>query len=184
MKFNKSKKFFAGLMASLFVSGIGFNAKAIRTPDEINETIQLMFNVENAEALRAKYLPKVICALNSDGFLKALDLFVALSIQSKQNLPVCLMLALYSQSLRGNLEDINGSSLLQFALITEFAESNPLVAPIYKNAAMKLSNVLTQPPEEVKTYINTLRQDSPEKLKHLYLGCLLKISYRISGIDI
>ena len=52
MKFNKSKKFFAGLMASLFVSGIGFNANAIRTPEEINETIKLMFRVENAEALR------------------------------------------------------------------------------------------------------------------------------------
>ena len=37
MKFNKSKKFFAGLMASLFVSGIGFNAKAIRTLEEVYE---------------------------------------------------------------------------------------------------------------------------------------------------
>ena len=176
MKFNKSKNFFAGLMASLFVSGIGFNAKAIRTPEEINETIKLMFEVENAEALREKYLPNVTCALNSDEFLKALDLFVAISIQSKQNLPVFLMLALYSQSLRGNLENINGSSLLQFALLT-IAKRNPLAASIYKNAALQLSKVLTQPPAEVKTYIETLNNEDKKTLEQLCIGSEVVFKY-------
>ena len=45
MKFNKSKKFFAGLMASLFVSGISFNAKAIRTLEEVYELTANTINV-------------------------------------------------------------------------------------------------------------------------------------------
>lgn len=177
MKFNKSKKFFVGLMASLFVSGIGFNAKAIRTPEEINETIKLMFKVENAEALREKYLHNVTCAFNSDEFLKALDLFVASSIKSQQNLPVCLMLALYSQSLRGNLEDINGYSLLQFALLTRFAERNPLAAPVYTKAALELSNVLTQPTEEVKKYIEKLNNKDKKTLEQLCIGSAIVFTY-------
>ena len=170
MKFNKSKKFFAGLMASLFVSGIGFNAKAIRTPEEINETIKLMFEVENAEALREKYLPNVTCALNSDEFLKALDPFVDKSILYKQNLPVCLMLALYSQSLRGNLKDIEGSSLLQSDLLTRYAESNLLAASTYENAVFELSNVLKESPAEVKKYIETLDRKDKQTLTNLCIS--------------
>ena len=177
MKFNKSKKFFAGLMASLFVSGIGFNAKAIRTPEEINETIKLMFEVENAEALRKKYLPDVTYAFNSDKFSKALDRFVASSIKFKQNLPVCLMLALYSQSLRGNLKNINGSSLLQFALLTRFAVIRPLAAPIYETAALNLSNVLQKPPAEVKKYIEKLNNKDKKTLEQLCIGSAVVFTY-------
>ena len=157
-------------MASLFVSGIGFNAKAIRTPEEINETIKLMFEVENAEALREKYLPNVTCALNSDEFLEALDPFVAKSILYKQNLPVCLMLALYSQSLRGNLKDTGDFSLLQFDLLTRYAKSNILTASIYKNAVWKLSNVLKESPAEVKKYIETLDRKDKQTLADLCMG--------------
>ena len=60
MKFNKSKKFFAGLMASLFVSGISFNAKAIRTLEEVYE---LTANTINAH-------PDLLNELDPENFLR------------------------------------------------------------------------------------------------------------------
>ena len=181
MKFNKSKKFFAGLMASLFVSGIGFNAKAIRTPEEINETIKLMFEGQDAETLRKRNLSNVTYEFKSNQFLDALqEHFIKANKRSVLGvvgvrLKIGLMLALYSQSLRGTLQEHENKTKLHQTLCTYKSVLGAEANEVYRSAAITLSEILTKTPEEVKTYINTLSEGNSEKLKHLYLGCLFKI---------
>ena len=173
-------------MASLFVSGIGLSAEAIRTPEEINETIKLMFEGQDAETLWRETFRNELCDLDYNEVLEVLDKFYididkfAQLIRSHMarllRFRKGLMLTLYSQSKQGNLRSDKGRSTLEIFLSETNSYYGPSTTTKYRSAAETLGAILTKTPKEAATYINELSEAGEDKLKHLYLGCLCNIS--------